>query len=90
MKTIDFVKDSDVLKALGHPLRLKIVEGLMLGDGCNVSKIVEELIIPQSTASQHLKILKQAGIISVKKEGVQACYSVIDKRVVKIIKILKS
>ena len=80
---------SEILKALGHPARLKIVEGLILHP-CNVSEIVEGLGLPQSTVSQHLGVLKNHGIISPRKEGVQTCYLVSDKRVRRIVKMLRS
>jgi len=86
---INYQKDSDILKALGHPVRLKIATGL-INNECNVNKIVEKLKIPQSTASQHLGILKNRGIITPRKEGVMTCYSVINKKVLKIIDILKT
>ncbi len=85
---MDYNKESDMLKALGHPVRLKMVEGLMKNQ-CNVSKIVKILKLPQSTVSQHLGILKRRGILSGRKEGVETCYNVVDKRVVKILSILK-
>lgn len=85
----DYEKDSAMLKALGHPVRLKMVQGLLRGDECNVSKIVRQLKIPQSTASQHLKILKSSGIISFRKEGVKVCYRVVDDRARTIIEILR-
>ncbi|MFC1809709.1 ArsR/SmtB family transcription factor [Candidatus Omnitrophota bacterium] len=81
-------KESDLLKALGHPIRLQMVEALMM-DECNVNEIVERLNLPQSTISQHLGILKNRGIISPRKEGVRTCYKVIDERVKDIIAILK-
>ena len=46
---MDYKKDSQVLKVLGHPTRLKIVVGLIKHGECNVNLIVEELKIPQST-----------------------------------------
>ncbi len=73
------------LKALGHPVRLKIVKGL-LKDGCNVNKIVEGLGLPQSTVSQHLTILKNAGIIKGVRSGVRICYKVVDGFTINILK----
>jgi ArsR family transcriptional regulator len=89
IKKINFEKDSEILKALGHPVRLRIVCGLLREDECNVNKMVEELNIPQSTVSQHLGILKSRGIIEPRKEGVKTCYRVVDKRVREIIDILE-
>jgi ArsR family transcriptional regulator len=88
-KIKNYQKDSDVLKALGHPLRLKIIVGLISHGECNVKLIVEELKIPQSTASQHLGILKSKEIIESRKEGVKTCYRVVDQRVYDIIRILE-
>jgi ArsR family transcriptional regulator len=87
--TIEFEKDSRVLKALGHPIRLKIVAGLLESDGCNVNKMVAQLGIPQSTVSQHLATLRHAGILVHQKEGVKTCYRVGDKRIVALVKALK-
>lgn len=51
-------KDIDMLKALAHPVRLDIVNELIKKGGCNVSQLVEEINIPQSTVSQHLTKLR--------------------------------
>jgi len=87
---IDLEKDSETLKALGHPIRLKIVVGLLGSDGCNVNKIVSRLKIPQSTVSQHLAKLRHAHILVPIKEGVNTCYCIKDKRVSCLIAALKS
>ena len=84
---MDHVKESELLKALAHPVRLKMVEGL-LSKECHVDKMVQALGLPQSTVSQHLGILKSRGILEVRKEGVKTCYRVVDKRVVALLKIL--
>jgi len=81
-------KVSETLKALAHPARLKIVVGL-LKDECNVAQIQKVLGLPQSTISQHLRILKNADIIKGRKEGTKICYRVIDERVRKIVEIIK-
>ncbi len=85
IKKIDYAKESEMLKALGHPVRLRIVCGLMCGDGCNVNKIVEALGLPQSTVSQHLGILRNQGIIDFQKDGVKTCYRVVDPRIKNIL-----
>ncbi len=85
-------EESDILKALAHPVRLQIIELLLLGipeESCSVSSLQKELDIPQPTISQHLQTLKSHGIIDGNKMGVQVCYKVIDKRVAKILEILK-
>ncbi|PLX71526.1 MAG: transcriptional regulator [Denitrovibrio sp.] len=78
---------SEKIKALGHPIRLKLVIGLM-GNECNVSKICKGLAIPQATTSQHLAILKNKGIIVGKRTGTSICYSVCDEGVKDMIKTL--
>lgn len=86
---MDYEKNSEVLKALGHPIRLKIVMGLIDSGGCNVNKIVEQLQIPQSTVSQHLSILRHASVLIPKKSGVKICYCISDKRITRLVKALK-
>jgi ArsR family transcriptional regulator, arsenate/arsenite/antimonite-responsive transcriptional repressor len=85
--SIDYGKESQRLKALGHPVRLRMVQGL-LGHECNVNKMVKALGLPQSTVSQHLGILKSRGIVEIRKEGVKTCYRVTDVRVVELMKVL--
>ena len=85
---IQYEKVGEILKALAHPARLRIVIGL-LKDECNVAQIQKVLRLPQSTISQHLKILKNAGIIKGRREGTKTCYRVVDARVRKIVEIIK-
>ena len=73
-------EDSEILKALGHPVRLKIVKGLLAKNECNVQKMVKALGLPQSTISQHLGVLKSRGILQIRKEGTRSCYRILDKR----------
>ncbi|MDD2898803.1 MAG: metalloregulator ArsR/SmtB family transcription factor [Desulfuromonadaceae bacterium] len=79
-----FTSEADVLKVLGHPIRLKIVAGLCTRE-CNVKHIWECLGLPQATVSQHLALLKNKGIIDGKREGVEVHYSVINELAKKII-----
>ncbi len=86
-KSRNFDDDAEVLKVLGHPVRLKIVAGLCAKE-CNVKHIWECLGLPQATVSQHLALLKNKGIIEGKREGVEVHYSVIHPLAKKIIRIL--
>jgi ArsR family transcriptional regulator len=62
-------------KALGHPARLAIVRYLATQRGrCTCGDIVEQLPLAQSTVSQHLKILKDAGLITGEIEPPRVCY----------------
>ena len=74
-KSQDYDRESEILKVLGHPIRLKIVAGLM-SQSCNVKKIWECLGLPQATVSQHLALLKNKDIISGRREGVEVFYQV--------------
>ena len=67
---------ADRIKALAHPARLAIVRALIEvgGDGCFCGDIVSDLPLAQSTVSQHLKILREAGIIQGQISGPRTCY----------------
>ena len=84
---LNYEKDSELLKALAHPVRLRMVEGL-LNRECHVDKIVKALNLPQSTVSQHLSVLKNRGIVQIRKEGVKTCYRVADRKIAPLLKIL--
>ena len=82
----------ELLKAIAHPVRLKIIELLILGfhaEACSVNSLQKKLNLPQSTVSQHLQILKSKRVIDGSKTGLEVCYKVIDERVVRILEILK-
>lgn len=81
-----FEQMSEMLKAIAHPARLKIIAGLLKNE-CNVSQIQLALRLPQSTISQHLKVLRNVGIIKGRREGTKVCYKVIVKWVEVIIRI---
>jgi len=69
-------------KVLSHPARIKIVEYLKEIDRCICGEIVEILPLAQSTVSQHLKILKESGLVKGEVEGPRTCYC-LDKAVLK-------
>lgn len=66
-------------KALAHPARVAILKLLAEKATCQCGDIVEELPLSQSTVSQHLKELKEAGLIKGEIEGVRVCYCIDDK-----------
>lgn len=84
---MNYENSAAILKALGHPARLKMMQGINQY-GCHVNKMVEKLGLPQSTVSQHLAALRAAGLVDYKKDGVKCCYRVVDKKVMKIIETL--
>ncbi len=71
-----------ICKALSHQARIRIVEHLKEVDQCGCGKIVEILPLAQSTVSQHLKILKEAGLVKGEIEGPRTCYC-LDKNLLK-------
>jgi DNA-binding transcriptional ArsR family regulator len=68
-------------KALGHPARIAILEYLSSVDTCICGDIVNELPLAQATVSQHLKELKNAGIIKGNIDGNTICYCIDDKKI---------
>lgn len=73
---------ASIAKALGHPARIAIIEYLLKVDSCICGDIVNELPLAQPTISQHLKELKNCGIIKGSIEGTAICYC-IDEKVLK-------
>ena len=63
-------------KALSHPARVAILNLLLKKQACVCGDLVEELPIAQSTVSQHLKELKEAGLIKGDIEGASVCYCI--------------
>lgn len=66
-------------KALGHPARIAILRFLAKKNSCFCGDIVDELPLSQSTISQHLKELKEAGLITGEIDGVKVCYCIDQK-----------
>lgn len=75
---------ADILKALGHPIRYCIVEGLLAGEQ-NVATMVDCVGVPQPTVSQHLNILRAAGILEGTRVGNQVHYSVCNHEARKVV-----
>ena len=80
VKNIDYTNTDLVIakytKALAHPARVAIMQLLLSRATCVCGDIVDELPISQSTVSQHLKELKEAGLIKGDIEGTSVCYCV--------------
>jgi ArsR family transcriptional regulator, arsenate/arsenite/antimonite-responsive transcriptional repressor len=62
------------LKALGHPVRLAIVRALAERSRCCCADVCSGLPLAQSTVSQHLKVLRDAGLVSFRRDGVRSSY----------------
>jgi ArsR family transcriptional regulator len=72
LENVDVVAER--LKALGHPVRLAIVKALAERSACCCADVCSRLPLAQSTVSQHLKVLKDAGLVSFKRDGVRSSY----------------
>jgi len=77
--TIKQNKIARYMKALGHPARVAILELLIKKQACICGDLVEDLPLSQSTVSQHLKELKEAGLIKGDVDGVKVCYCIDEK-----------
>ncbi len=79
-KTDLFTKEQNELaamaKALGHPARIAILQALITARACVCGSLVEELGLAQATISQHLKELKQVGLIQGTIDGTSVCYCI--------------
>lgn len=81
-------RSAQLLRVLGHPVRLRIVAGLACGD-CNVLRIWQCLDLPQPTVSQHLRILRQEGVVEAERHGKEMIYRVTDPRVFELLGALR-
>lgn len=71
-------------KALAHPARVAILRRLLAQGECVCGEIVEGLPLAQATVSQHIKVLKQAGLVAGEVDGPRVCYCVNPKAVRRI------
>ncbi len=84
---IDSEQAAAVCKALGHPVRLTIVRGLSTRQ-CNVGAISEKLGLTQPAVSQHLAVLRRAGVVRGERKAEGTCYKVIHPLAQAIVKYL--
>jgi DNA-binding transcriptional ArsR family regulator len=75
-----------IYKALAHPIRIKIVKSLLDGPLC-VCILNENVEFSQSNLSQHLKILKDAGVLKSEKDGLRILYSIKDDEIKNLLKV---
>lgn len=88
--TIDqFTEAAELLKTLGHPVRLCILKGILKTGGCNVTHMTECLNLPQSTISQHIQKLRSAGIIEGERKGLEITYRLVHEKAKQIIESIE-
>lgn len=68
------IEMADFARALGHPARLAILQTLAARTTCVCGELVDELPLAQATVSQHLKALKEAGLVQGEIDGPRTCY----------------
>lgn len=73
-----------VAKALGHPTRVQILRVLLARESCFCGEIVDQLTLAQATVSQHLKVLKDAGLIQGEIDGPRTCYCAVRERLAQL------
>jgi len=75
---------AEVLKTVGHPIRLRIVESLEKSEKC-VGDIAAALRCRQAITSQHLNLMKDKGILSSRREGAKVYYRIENANVIKLL-----
>lgn len=93
--TVTFNKEQlktsvEMLRALAHPLRLQILEYIDRRGTVNVNKIYQGLRIEQSVTSQHLRIMRLAGVLNARREGKFVYYSIHYPTVLRAEKAMKN
>jgi ArsR family transcriptional regulator len=83
------VRAAEIIKMLGHPERLKIVEVLEDGEA-TVSAIRDTLDVPQAIVSQHLARMRGAGIVAARREGVNVFYRVVEPKVWHVLQCIRT
>ena len=87
--SVDAVRQAaTMLKCIGHPIRLQIIDLLDQAGEQNVTTIYEKLEIEQAVASQHLNLMRDRGILASRREGVNVYYRINDPRVTQVIECI--
>lgn len=84
-----FQSHADLCKMFSNANRLRIID-LIRDDERSVSAITEQTDIPQPTVSQHLNLLREQGVVSRRKEGVESYYSITDDRIFEALDIARA
>lgn len=89
--SVETVREAaEVLRCIGHPIRLRIVELLETAGELNVSTIRENVGLEQAIASQHLGLMRNKGILASRREGANVFYRVLDEKVTQVIECLRA
>jgi DNA-binding transcriptional ArsR family regulator len=83
----EYLRLAQRMRALAHPVRLQMLLGLCEQE-CHVNKIWQRLHISQPLASQHLRLLRRAGLVSAQRRGKKICYAVADPQIKRMLESL--
>jgi DNA-binding transcriptional ArsR family regulator len=89
LTAVDVENTAHVLRCLGHPLRLRILDVLEKEGEATVTEIYEALAVEQAVASQHLTTMWDKGILRRRKDGVHVFYSIGDERALKVLSCVR-
>ena len=78
-----------ILKLLAHPQRLKIVEALEEAGAQPVHLLMEQLGLPQAATSQHLTLMRRAGLVEVQRRGRESWYTIADQRCLGVLNCIR-
>lgn len=84
----DIQKKVSVIKILAHPIRYSVALTLYHNGVLNVSAIQDSLSLPQSTVSQHISKMREAGIVEAKRDGTKIFYELTNPLAIKVIECL--
>jgi ArsR family transcriptional regulator len=86
--SLNFEEEADLLRMLGHPTRLKILQVLQEEERC-VKNIWERLGLNQANVSQHLAMMKHKGILGAARRGGRTCYFIKDQRAIEVLNCIR-
>lgn len=78
-----------MLKCIGHPVRLRVIELLDESGALNVGAVCSALELEQAVASQHLTLMRDRGILTSRRDGVNVYYEIADEKVPQVIECLR-
>ncbi len=81
---------ADIIKCLGHPMRLRLLDMLESGDELNVSDLVDGTCASQAAVSQQLGILRARGVVDARRDGAYVRYRITDDRVRHILACIRA
>lgn len=88
--TIEYLdRVARMLKLLAHPHRLKIVETLDIGGAMPVHGLMEKLGLPQAPTSQHLNLMRRAGLVEARRKGREVWYDIADRRCLGVLNCIR-